>query len=108
MIELCVVKSIEQMNRSRTGRGHADADVPGELRMRAPHERGHLFVAHLHEIHVAVGAFEGAHDSVDAVARIAVDAVNAPFAGPMDEQVAYGLVRHVALQRMADGGWRIS
>jgi hypothetical protein len=94
VIELRVVQPVQQMDRAGAGRGQTDAHVSGELRMRAGHDRGHLFVAHLHEVHVAVRALERAHDSVDAVAGISVDAVNAPFIEALDEKVGDGLVCH--------------
>ena len=49
VIHLRVVKSIEQMDRARAGRGQTNADFAGELGMRARHERRHFFVPHLDE-----------------------------------------------------------
>src|SRR6476620_5808632 len=82
------------MNRPRPGRGQADADFAGELRVRTGHERGHLFMTYLHEVDV-VGAVEGAHDSVDAVARVSIDAPYAPLMQPGDEEVTRSLCHAV-------------
>src|SRR5881409_3367711 len=88
MIELRVVKTVEKVNRSRSGCCHADAGLAGEFRVCAGHECGHLLVAHLDEIDFAFGALERAHDAVDSVAGVAVDAPHAPFAQPPDQKVA--------------------
>src|SRR5205807_9939814 len=78
------------MDCAGTGSGYAYAGLAGELRMRARHERGHLFMANLNEVHLAVGAFERAHDAVDAVAGITVNAAHAPLVEAADEKVARG------------------
>jgi hypothetical protein len=88
VIELCVVESVQQMDGARTRRRHAYADLAGELGMAAGHERRHLLVANLHELEFARGAVERTHDAVDAIARITVDARNAPFVKPREEKVA--------------------
>jgi hypothetical protein len=49
---------------------------------------------HLHEIHLVAGAFERAHDPVDAVAGISIDAMNVPFGEALDEKVGDGLIGH--------------
>ena len=50
MVELRVVEAVQEMDRARAGGRHADADLAGELRVGAGHERGHLLVAHLDEL----------------------------------------------------------
>jgi len=50
VVQLGVVQAVEQMDRARPRGRHADADLAGELRMRAGHEGGHLLVAGLHEL----------------------------------------------------------
>ncbi len=50
VIHLRVVKSVEQMDRARPGRGQADADFARELGVRAGHERRHFLVPDLDEI----------------------------------------------------------
>ena len=69
VVELRVVEAVQQVDRARPGGRHADADLAGELRVAARHERGHLLVARLDELGIAVGAVERAEEAVDAVAR---------------------------------------
>ncbi len=89
VVELRVVEAVQEMDRARAGGRQADADLAGELRVRTRHEGGHLLVAHLDELHPLLGARERAHDPVDAVARVAVDAPDAPVGEPLDEEVAH-------------------
>ena len=79
MIELRVIEAIEKVNRSGTGSGHAHSDFSRELRVRARHERGHFFVAHLDEFDLAVDTIQRAENAIDAVTGITVDAVHAPI-----------------------------
>jgi hypothetical protein len=91
VVELRVVQAVQQVDRAGSGRGQAHADLAGELRVAARHERRHLLVPDLDQLRVAVGAIEGAEEGVDAVARIAVDAVDTPFAEPREDVVRYEL-----------------
>src|SRR5205085_3538854 len=93
-VELCVVKSVQEMDGAGAGGGETDAGLTGEFRVRAGHERGHFFVADLDEIDRVTGAIERADDAVDAVAGVAVDAAHAPLAEAGDEEVGGGLRRH--------------
>ena len=70
VIELRVVESCQQMNRTRTGCGNARTNLAGELRMRAGHERGHFFMPDADVIERFARAIDGAHESIDAVAGI--------------------------------------
>ena len=96
MIELRVVQSIEKVDRAGARSRHADADLAGELRVRAGHERGHLFVAHLDEFDFAAGAIERAEHAVDPIAGIAVDAFHAPVGETSDQEIARGFGHHGA------------
>src|SRR5581483_6110593 len=78
----------EQMDRSGTRGRHAHADFPGELGVRARHERGLLFVADLNEIDFVVEALQRADQSVYAVAGIAVDSPNSPLVKPVNDKIA--------------------
>jgi hypothetical protein len=49
VIHLRVVEAVEQVDRAGTRRRQADADLAGELRVRAGHEGRHLLVADLDE-----------------------------------------------------------
>lgn len=87
VVELRVVQAVQQVDRTGTGRCEADADLAGELRVGARHERSRLLVTDLHELDVAA-AVESAHDPVDAVSGIAVDAPHAPLRQTLHEEVA--------------------
>src|SRR5207248_9113187 len=52
------------------------------------HERGHLLVAGLDEVGIAVRAVERAEERVDAVARVPVDAVDVPLAQAFQDVVS--------------------
>jgi hypothetical protein len=57
----------------------------------AGHEGGQLLVAHLHEVDVGGAAAEGAHEAVDAVARVAEDAAHAPLRQALEHEIADGV-----------------
>jgi hypothetical protein len=78
MIELGVVETVQQMDGARTRRRQTHPDLSCELRMCAGHERGELFVPRLDERQPIRGAAERAHDAVDAIARIPIDAADTP------------------------------
>ena len=44
VVELGVVEAVQQVDRARARGREADADLAGELRVAAGHERGHLLV----------------------------------------------------------------
>src|SRR3954452_9085808 len=78
------------MDRAGAGCGQADAHLACELRMGAGHECRELFVPRLHESRVAIRTVERAHDAVDAVAGIAVDALHAPVGETSHEKITDG------------------
>ncbi len=88
MVELRVVESVQQVDGTRAGSRQADADLPGEFRVRARHERRHLLVADLDEIELVAGAVQRPEDAVDAVARVPVDPLDAPFTEALQQEVA--------------------
>ncbi len=79
MVELRVVEAVQKMDRARARGRHADAHLARPLGVTARHERGHLLVPDLDELGLAFRAVERAEERVDAVARVAVDAVDAPL-----------------------------
>ena len=87
MVELGVVEAVQEVDRPRAGGCHADADLVRELRVAARHERGHLLVARLDELGVGLRPVERAEEPVDPVARVAVDAVDAPLAETLEDEV---------------------
>jgi len=78
MIRLGVVQAVEQMDRAGAGSRHADADVATELCVRGGHESREFYVARPREPHFFAHAVHRAHQAVDAVAGITVDATHAP------------------------------
>src|SRR3569832_1381061 len=97
MVELRVVETVQQMDRTRSRGREAHADLAGELRLRAGHERGHFLMARLHEGKLALDAPERAHNAVDAVAGITVDARNAPLLEPLQHEICGGLAHGAVL-----------
>src|SRR5207245_4173353 len=87
VVHLRVVEAVQQMDRARTRGGEADADLAGELGLRARHEGRELLVARLDEFHLVV-APERAHDAVDAIAGVAVDTLNAPLREALEQEIA--------------------
>jgi hypothetical protein len=93
-VELRVVEAVEEVDRPGAGGGEAHADLAGELRVRAGHERRELLVADLDELDLVPELVEGAEDAVDPVARIAVDAPHAPLAGQAAEEEGADVLGH--------------
>jgi hypothetical protein len=89
VVELGVVEAVEEVDGAGARRGQADADLAGELRVRARGEGGELLVADLRELDLVADLVERAQDPVDAVAGIAVDALDAPFGEPLEHELAY-------------------
>src|SRR3569623_38061 len=79
------------MNRARARGRETHADFASELGMRASHERSHLLMTRLHEGNLPLDALERAHDAVDAVAGIAVDAAHTPLPQTVQEKVGGGV-----------------
>src|SRR3569833_2545304 len=79
------------MNRARTRGGEAHADFAGEFGVRANHECSHLYMTRQHEGDLPLDELERAHDAVDAVAGIAVDAAHTPLPQTVQEKVGGGV-----------------
>src|SRR5204862_484213 len=58
VVELGVVEAVQEVDGAWAGGGDTDADLTGELRVAAGHERRHLLVPDLDEPRVAAGAPE--------------------------------------------------
>src|SRR6185437_16691679 len=78
VIELGVVQTIQKVDGAGTGSRQAHADLAAELGMRARHERAHLFVPRPDQLELVAGAVQRAHQAIDAVTGITVDASYAP------------------------------
>src|SRR5205823_5933814 len=64
------------------------ADLARELRVPAGHERRHLLVADLDELGVAARPVERAEERVDAVAGVAVDAMDTPLGQSLEDVIS--------------------
>ncbi len=73
VVELRVVEAVEQVDRAGPGGRHADADLAGQLGVRAGGEGGDLLMARLDELDLVAMLVEATEDPVDAIPRIAVD-----------------------------------
>lgn len=89
MIELRVVQPVQEVDGAGARRREADADLAGELRMRARHERGELLVPRLDEANPIARAIESAHDAVDAVPRISIDPGDVPLREPLEQVIRH-------------------
>jgi hypothetical protein len=79
VVELRVVEPVEELDGTGARGGDADARLAGELGVRACRvSRDHL-VADLDELGLPAELAKRAHESRDAVARVAVDALGAPL-----------------------------
>src|SRR3569833_2590789 len=79
------------MNRALPRGGEAHADFAGEFGVRASHECSHLFMTRLFDGDLPLDALERAHDAVDTVAGIAVDAAHTPLPQTVQEKVGGGV-----------------
>ena len=86
MVQLAVVQTGDQVRRSGAARGQAHSQFAGELGVRDRHEGSHFFVPDLDKFDV-VRPLQRADHAVDAVARITVDAANAPSMQPFDDEI---------------------
>ncbi len=87
------------MDGPRPGGGETDTDLAGELGVGARHEGRELLVAGLDEADLVLALGEGAHDPVDPVAGIAVDALDAPIDEALDEVIGDGSAHGSVLGR---------
>jgi hypothetical protein len=80
VIEPRIIQTSDQMRSSRPRSGDAHAQLAGEFGVSRSHERRHLFMANLDEPDLVFPQpLQTTEQSVDAVARIAKDAANAPL-----------------------------
>lgn len=90
VVHACVIQAGDQVRRPRARRRDTHSQLAGELGMGAGHERGHFFVTGLDEPDLALGPIQGPEYTVDAVARIAVDATYAPFIKALNQKITDG------------------
>ena len=98
VIHLRVIQAVQQMDRARPRRRVAKPDLAGELGVRGRHEGGHLLMPHLDVLHFVLGPFQRHVEAADAIAGIAVDALQAPLVQPVPDELA-DVHRHRKLSR---------
>jgi hypothetical protein len=103
MIELCVIQTIEQMDRSGTRGRQAHSDLAGQLRMRACREGSDLLVPGLGELELVADLVEGAKQPIDRITGIAVHALDAPLGEAVQDELG-GVGMACSLRR----DWSIS
>ena len=94
VVALRVVQPVHEMDRTGTGGSDADTDLPGELGVRAGHQRRHLLVGRAQITEVLAGllrASERAVEPADAVTRVSVEPVEVPGDQAVDDEVADGV-----------------
>src|SRR5918993_4016764 len=96
MVELGIVEAVQEVDRTRTGRRDADADLPRELRLAAGHETCHFLMPNLDEVDGSIQPRKSADQSANAVPRVAVDPANAPCMQTLPYEIGDG-VGHGAL-----------
>jgi hypothetical protein len=79
MVELGIVKTVQEVDCAGPGGGKTNAEPASELGMGRGHEGRLFLVSHLHEIEAIESPVERAKDAVDAVAGITVEAGHSPF-----------------------------
>src|SRR5213079_2123185 len=90
VVELRVVQTVQQVDRTGPGRRHADGGPVAELGEADGLERRHLLVPGLDEPRLVVCAREGAEETVDAVARIAEDLFDPPLTKACQQAIGDG------------------
>src|SRR5581483_8220899 len=78
-IELGIIQTIQQMNASRAGGGHAHTQPPGIFRITAGHESGRLLMPHLQETQLVAMGAQRFHNAIDTISRKTEDNLHAPI-----------------------------
>jgi hypothetical protein len=67
MVELGIVEAVQEVDRTRTGRRDADADLTRELRFATGHEACHFLMPNLDEVDDSIQPRKSADQSANAV-----------------------------------------
>ena len=84
VVHLRIVKTVQEMDGTRTTGRQTDAHFTRKLAVCARHEGRHLLVPNLHVIHIFLGPADGTQDSVNSVAGKPVNTPDAPFVEAFD------------------------
>jgi hypothetical protein len=82
-----VQHAVEQMGRARSGRGEADAELSGELRISHGRHRRDFLVPDVNIVKLVVTGAQRFHEAVDPVPGQPEDRIDAPFHQAIDEDV---------------------
>jgi hypothetical protein len=88
------------MDRPGPRGSETHADLAGEFGMGASHEGGHFFMPDANVVEAIRRAPHGAHQPVNAIARITKDAFDAPVGESLKNEIPYFL-GHAVLRRSA-------
>src|SRR4051812_41196671 len=88
MIELGIVKAIQQMNAAGPRRSQTDTQLASELRICAGHECGGFLVPHLNKTNFSLIDPQRLHDSVDTIARQSENKLHSPIDKPFYQYLA--------------------
>lgn len=90
-IAFSIVQPIDQMQATGTRGGQADSQAMSELGIGAGRECRRLFVPDLYECNTVLAGSQGFKESVDTVAGIAKDCIDAPGDQSLNERIGYRL-----------------
>ena len=88
VIHLRVVQAGQQVDRTRPGSGVAESDLAGELGVGRGHKGRHLLVANLDVLEAVLDLLQRHVETTDAIAGVAVDALDSPLLQAMPHEVA--------------------
>src|SRR5690606_31283782 len=77
------------MDGPRAGCCKAHARPSSKLSMPHGHEGGHFLVPSLNKLGIVAGSLQGAKNSVDSIAGVAINARNSPRSQPLNQKIAY-------------------
>src|ERR1039457_7569650 len=92
-IHLCIVKPVQEMNRSGSRCCQAYAELAAVFCTAASHERGSYFVTDLNKPNLLLMRAQGFHHSIDTVTRQAEDGIHAPLYQALNQCVG-SCLRH--------------
>src|SRR3546814_3255006 len=93
VVQPCVVKTSEQVRRTRTGCRQAHAQFASELGVGRRHKGRHLFMPDLHELKLVARTIKRTQKTIYAVSGIPEDAPHAPLVQTIPKEITSGL-RH--------------
>ena len=99
LVELGVVKAVQEMDRSWAGGREADAQPSGVLGVSAGRERGGLFVSDVNKTDTVPVLAQAFHQAVHAVAGQAENSIYPEVCETGDQDLAGRASRHIWIKR---------